>query len=139
VTANGRNNVPGSFNYSFTDNDAISQSSQKLHYRLKMVDIDGTYKFSNIVTITLPFITGKMTISPNPVVNEVKVVVASPEQGEIQWKLIDNVGRIILKGTEQVSKGSNTYNINTSRLPAGTYYLNVTGAGNDQKVKMQKL
>lgn len=139
VTANGRNNVPGSFNYAFTDNDAISQSSQKLFYRLRMVDIDGTYKYSNIVAVTLPFITGKITVSPNPVVNEVKVMVASPEQGNIQWKLIDNVGRILLKGSEQVSKGTNTFNINMNRLPAGTYYLNLTGAGNDQKVKMQKL
>ena len=139
VTANGRNNVPGSINYAFTDNDAINQSSQKLYYRLKMVDIDGTYEYSNIVAITLPFITGKITISPNPVINEVKVMVASPEQGQIRWKLMDNVGRIVLKGSEAVSKGSNTFNINMTRLPSGTYYLNVTGAGNDQKVKMQKL
>ena len=139
VTANGRNNTQGSFNYAFTDNDAINQSSQKLFYRLRMVDIDGTYKYSNIVTVTLPFTTGKITVSPNPVINEVKVMVASPEQGNIQWKLIDNVGRILLKGSEQVSKGTNTFNINMNRLPAGTYYLNVTGAGNDQKVKMQKL
>ena len=139
VTANGRNNTLGSFNYAFTDNDAINQSSQKLFYRLRMVDIDGTYKYSNIVTVTLPFTTGKITVSPNPVINEVKVMVASPEQGNIQWKLIDNVGRILLKGSEQVSKGTNTFNINMNRLPAGTYYLNVTGAGNDQKVKMQKL
>jgi PQQ-dependent dehydrogenase (s-GDH family) len=139
VIANGRNNLPGSFNYAFTDNDAINQSSQKLFYRLRMVDIDGTYKYSNIVAVTLPFITGKVAVSPNPVVNEVKVMVASPAQGNIQWKLIDNVGRILLKGIEQVSKGTNTFNINMNRLPAGTYYLNVSGAGNDQRVKMQKL
>lgn len=104
-----------------------------------MVDIDGTYKYSNIVAVTLPFTTGNITVSPNPVINEVKIMVASPEQGNIQWKLIDNVGRILLKGSEQVSEGPNTFIINMSRLPAGTYYLNVTSAGNDQKVKMQKL
>jgi hypothetical protein len=139
VTANGRNNIPGSFNYTFTDNDAINQSSQKLLYRLKMVDIDGTYKYSNIVTVTLPFITGKMTISPNPVINEVKVMLASPEKGKIEWKLMDNVGRVVLKGSEQVSKGANNFSINMNRLAAGTYFLDVTGAGNDQRVKMQKL
>jgi glucose/arabinose dehydrogenase len=139
VTANGRTNIPGSFSYSYTDNDAVYQSSQKLWYRLKMVDIDGTYKYSNIVYITLPFITGKIAISPNPVVSEVKVMLSSPEQGRIQWKLMDNVGRVILKGSEQVTKGSNNFSINVNRLPAGTYYLSVDGAGNDQRVKMQKL
>ena len=104
-----------------------------------MVDIDGTYKYSNLVYVTLPFITGKIIISPNPVINEAKVMLTSPEQGMIQWKLMDNVGRVILKGSEQVTKGPNNFDINMNRLPAGTYYLNVFGAGNDQRVKMQKL
>ena len=85
-------------------------------------------------------ITGKLGISPNPVLNEVKVTIASPDNGRVQWKLMDNVGRVILKGTEQVKKGEgNNFTINMNRLPAGTYYLSVKGAGNDQNVKMQKL
>ena len=140
VTANGRNNTGGSFNYAFTDNDAVNQSSQRLYYRLKMVDIDGTFKYSNIVSVSIPFITGKLAISPNPVFNEVKVSIASPDNGRVQWKLMDNVGRIVRKGTEQVKKGNgNNFTINMSRLSAGTYYLSVKGAGNDQDVKLQKL
>jgi hypothetical protein len=140
VTANGRNNQGGSYNYSLTDNDAINQSSQKLYYRLKMVDIDGTYKYSNIVSVSMPLITGKLSISPNPVLTEAKVLIASPADGRIQWKLMDNIGRVILKGAEHVAKGSgNSFVIDLNRLPAGSYYLSVTGAGNDQKVKLQKL
>jgi len=136
----GRNNIGTSFNYSSTDNDAVNQSAQRLFYRLKMVDIDGTYKYSNIVSVLMPFITGKLTVSPNPVINEVKISVASPEDGRVQWKLIDNVGRVMMKGTENVKKGAgNNFTINMTRLSAGTYYLSVEGAGNDQRVKMQKL
>lgn len=141
VPANGRTNTGGaSFTYSFTDNDAANQPSQKLYYRLKMVDIDGTFKYSNIISVTLPLTIGKLTISPNPVINEVKVTIASPADGKLQWKLMDNVGRIISKGTESVKKGAgNNFSINMTRLPAGTYNLSVIGAGNDQNVKMQKL
>jgi len=140
VPANGRNNAGGSFNYAFTDNDAINQSSQRLYYRLKMVDIDGTYKYSNIVSISLPLTTSKLSISPNPVINEAKVTIASPADGNVKWKLIDNVGRIILKGSENVKKGSgNNFTIDMNKLPAGTYYLSVAGAGNDQEIKIQKL
>ena len=81
VTANGRNNTGGSFNYSFTDNDAINQSSQRLYYRLKMVDIDGSYKYSNIISVSFPLITGKLSIAPNPVLTEVKVTIASEADG----------------------------------------------------------
>lgn len=141
VPANGRTNTGGaSFTYSFTDNDAANQPSQKLYYRLKMVDIDGTFKYSNIISITLPLTIGKLIISPNPVINEVKVTIASPADGKLQWKLMDNVGRIIQKGIESVKKGTgNSFTINMTKLPAGTYNLSVTGAGNDQNVKMQKL
>lgn len=140
VTANGRNNAGGSFNYAFTDNDAVNQSSQRLYYRLKMVDIDGSLEYSNIVSVSMPFVTGKLGISPNPVLNEVKVTIASPDNGKVQWKLMDNVGRILLKGAQQVKKGEgNNFTINMNRLPAGTYYLSVKGAGNDQDVKIQKL
>jgi hypothetical protein len=105
-----------------------------------MVDIDGTYKYSHVVTISLPLTTGKLSISPNPVLNEMKVTIASPDHGKVQWKLMDNVGRIMLKGTEQVKKGDgNNFTINMNRLSAGTYYLSVKGAGNDQDVKIQKL
>jgi trimeric autotransporter adhesin len=140
VSANGRNGVAGSFNYSFTDNDAVNQSSQRLYYRLKMVDIDGTFKYSNIISVSLPLTIGKLSISPNPVIKDVKVTIASPAEGRVQWKLIDNVGRIILKGSENVKKGAgNNFTIGMTRLPAGTYYLSVKGADIDQEIKIQKL
>ena len=140
VTANGRNNTAGSFNYSFTDNDAINQSSQRLYYRLKMVDIDGNFKYSNIVPVSFPLITGRLSIAPNPVLTEMKVTITSEADGRVQWKLTDNVGRVIQKGSEYVRKGIvSNFTINMNRLPAGTYNLNVTGAGIDQNEKIQKL
>jgi trimeric autotransporter adhesin len=140
VTAKGRNNTGGSFNYESTDNDAINQSSQRLYYRLKMVDIDGSFKYSNIISVSIPLITVKLSISPNPVLTVVKVAIASEADGRVQWKLTDNVGRVVQKGSEYVRKGAgNSFTINMNRLPAGTYNLNVIGVGLDQNVKMQKL
>jgi len=47
---------------------------------------------------------------------------------------------VILKGSENVKKGSgNNFTINMNKLSAGTYNLNVTGAGIDQNEKIQKL
>jgi len=140
VTANGRNNTAGSFNYSLTDNDAINQSSQRLYYRLKMVDIDGNFKYSNIISVSFPLITGKLGVSPNPVLTTMKVAITAEADGRVQWKLTDNVGRVIQKGSENVKKGTgNNFTINMNKLPAGTYNLSVTGAGIDQNEKIQKL
>jgi len=139
ISANGNNN--GSvFNYSFTDADAGNQQSLLLYYRLKLVDINGSFKYSNVITISLADITGKLIVSPNPVVNEVKVNISAPADGRIQWKLIDNTSRVILQNSEHVKKGNgNSFIINMNKLSRGSYYLRVSGAGIDQKIKLQKL
>jgi hypothetical protein len=105
-----------------------------------MVDIDGNFKYSNIVSVSFPIVTGKLSIAPNPVLTEMKVTIASEADGRVQWKLTDNVGRVIQNGSEYVRKGvGNNFTIDMNRLPAGTYNLNVTGAGIDQNEKIQKL
>jgi hypothetical protein len=44
-----------------------------------------------------------------------------------------------MQNTINVNKGNNNFAINLSGLAGGIYYLNVTGAGIDQNVKLQKL
>ena len=138
VSAHGNNY--STTQYSFTDNNIINVSSPVIYYRLKMIDTDGTFKYSGIVSITLTYITGKVTLAPNPVVNDVKVTISAPEDGKIQWKLVDNTGRVIMQNTMHVKKGNgNNLIINMDKLAKGSYYLSVFGAGIDQKLKLQKL
>ncbi len=125
--------------YSFTDYDATHQSSSILYYRLKMVDKDGVYTYSDVVTISLPFITGKVSAFPNPASNAVKVTIMTPADGKINWNLIDNTGRVIIQNSAELKKGNNVLSINIGNLSTGFYYLSVSGAGIDQKVKLEKL
>ena len=106
-----------------------------------MVDRDGTFKYSAVVIISLADVTGRITIIPNPVVSgsDVKVNMVAPKDGNVQWKLIDNNGRTLLQDKLHVRKGNNNLTINVDRLPAGLYYLSVSGAGLDEKLKLQKL
>jgi len=83
-------------------------------------------------------ITGKLSVSPNPVINQLKVNISSPTDGRIQWKLFDNTGRVVLQNAELVRKGDNTFTIMMNKLSKGSYYLSVSGTI-DQKIKLQKL
>jgi glucose/arabinose dehydrogenase len=140
ISSNANNNNGNVFNYSFTDVDAGNQQSLLLYYRLKVVDMNGSFKYSNVITISLADITGKLTVSPNPVIGEVKVNISAPADGIILWKLIDNTSRVILQNSEHVRKGNgNIFIINMNKLSRGSYYLSISGAGIDQKVKLQKL
>ncbi len=136
VNANGFSNVARQ--YSFTDNDVASLSSAIINYRLKMVDKDGEYKYSNVVNIYLADITKRVVISPNPASDETKVIINAVVNGKANWRLVDNYGRIVMQNSVQIKRGSNTFSINVSKLSAGLYFLKVTGAGIDQHVKLQK-
>ena len=105
-----------------------------------MIDQNGNFKYSNVITISLADITGKVVVAPNPVINEMKVTISSPQDGKMQWKLIDNTGRVIMQNSTHVRKGNgNNITINMHKLANGPYYLSINGAGINQKIKLQKL
>jgi hypothetical protein len=105
-----------------------------------MTDIDGTYKYSNIVRINISDVTGKVAVAPNPVHSETKVNIKGTEDGNVIWKLYDQAGRIALHGSTMVKKGvTNEFNINMRGLSAGPYFLNISGAGINKSLKVQRL
>ncbi len=105
-----------------------------------MIDIDGQFKYSKVIAITLADITGKLSVMPNPVVNETRVTFIPSESGKLSYKLIDNAGRIIMQNSIHVKKGDiNTIILDMKNYSAGSYYLNVTGAGINNNMKLQKL
>ncbi len=132
-------NANSKSDYKFTDYDVMKQSSESVYYRLKMMDKDGGFKYSNIVTITLPFVTGRINVFPNPASDDVSVTVAAPAEGNVNWQLMDNTGRVILHSNIQMRKGNNSFSISLSNISVGMYYLKISGAGVDQQVKLQKL
>lgn len=134
------NSTSTTHNYSYIDMDAANQQSLILYYRLKMVDANGAYSYSNIISVLFNDITGAVIVNPNPVVSAAQVRVTAPAPGKIQWKLLDNAGRSVQENIMQVRKGNgNSFTINMDKFAAGVYYLKVTGNGIDQKIKIQKL
>ncbi|WP_276503151.1 PQQ-dependent sugar dehydrogenase [Terrimonas pollutisoli] len=137
VTANG--NSTAAIQYSHIDHDVNTLSSTIIYYRLKMVDADGQYKYSSIVTIALADITNKIIVSPNPATDETKLNITATKSGKATWKLIDNGGRVLKQNVVHIKKGNNNVSIPVAGLSAGLYYLQVSGAGLDQNIKFQKL
>ena len=117
----------------------MNLSAAVVYYRLKIVDNNGEYKYSSIVTINLTDLVGTISLSPNPAKDETRAIFNASSNGKAQWKLMDNSGRVIMQNSIQVNKGNNNFAINLSGLASGIYYLNVSGAGIEQNVKLQKL
>jgi glucose/arabinose dehydrogenase len=125
--------------YSYIDNNVSNLSSTIIYYRLKMIDADGQYSYSQVITIYLADITGRVVISPNPAKHETRVMITASLSGTVKWKLVDNNGRVVMQDAVYVNRGSNNFTINLNSLSGGLYYLNISGAGIDQNMKLQKL
>lgn len=115
--------------YQFID-DLSSVSSDVFFYRLKMVDIDGRYNYSNVVMIKKGDIKhGGLLLSPNPVSGNgiATVRYQAKTKGTVEFRVVDLSGRVVLKQQATVYDGTNSISIaNLNRLQSGTYVLQMT-------------
>lgn len=125
--------------YQFADNLAAS-ADNVFYYRLRMVDIDGKYKYSNVIMVRRDQhgMSG-MIISPNPVMNQgvVTIRLSSATRKSIEIRVIDNTGKLVLKQQNQLSEGINSISFNNqSRLQSGIYTVQVVA---DDEILSSKL
>jgi hypothetical protein len=115
---------PSSVNsYSYKD-PVKNAAASVIYYRLKMVDKDGKYKYSEIRTVRINGAgeSTRCTTYPNPVVNELHILVPAGWQNKKVTGQLLNTGGSIIK----------SFNINQAAtigmadVPAGTYFLKVT-------------
>jgi trimeric autotransporter adhesin len=132
-------NSTTSLDYTYTDKEAIDQQSNILYYRLKIINTNGSFKYSNIIIISLPITKASITIAPNPVLNDVKGNIISPITGNVTLRIFDNTGRIVLQTTTFIKKGNNNFAQNIHQLAKGSYYIDISGNGIISRTKFQKL
>jgi len=102
--------------------------TQPLYYiRLRSVDRDGAFKYSNIIIITMNDRQKKsLTVVPNPVTDKLNVKIGSDVNANADLRLINNLGQVIYTENDRLFKGENLVTIPyTNQLPAGIYTLHV--------------
>ena len=116
--------------FSFTDKNTLSGNN---YYRIKMTDIDGVSKVSNVILLTQklrPF--EILSLNPNIIREESSTLkVNAIYETDLIIMITDNSGRTVQKRTVRLATGYNTVNINVSKLPAGTYQITGVTAGED--------
>lgn len=103
------------------------------YYRLKMVDINGSFTYSNV---TFAVMGGKtdFSIFPNPVKGKLFVQWTSTKHEICTLIVTDIEGKTLLQQSANVQKGNNLFNVNTESLAKGTYILMIKGTKNVQQV-----
>ncbi|MBZ0180160.1 MAG: T9SS type A sorting domain-containing protein [Melioribacteraceae bacterium] len=130
VVGHGNSNSPKE--YSFVDD---SPASNVVKYRLKQIDIDGAYEYSNEIEVTLETIPAKFELAqnyPNPFNPSTVIKFNIPETNGMQnthvkLEVFDVLGkRVAVLVNENLSADSYERTFNANGLSSGIYYYQLT-------------
>ena len=127
--------VTGINNYAFTDENPAKGNNL---YRLKMIDVDGHFSYSNVITINFSGYSVSLKLYPNPSSSILNLKIVSEKPENIKLRITDALGKSVYQKIIPVNSGENSQNVNIQNIPAGTYYLNFNQNGKIEKIGFVK-
>jgi serine protease len=120
VKANGESSE--TITYQFQDTRTTSA-----YYRLRIIDTDGSFTFSNVVYLGAKSGAGFM-IWPNPATSgqEVRLVLTGRSAKQEMIQVIDAYGKVIVRRTVALKSGKLETGIPTQQLAPGVYFITIT-------------
>lgn len=125
VRSNGESSILR--NYTYTDD---SPGKGENLYRLRMVDLDGTYAFSAIRTVSVENGTGQTSVYPNPVASG-KLTIDVPGAERYRAEITTLAGSSVLQQSLAKSR-----ELNLHGLSSGMYVLRVISTDGDVQTKV---
>lgn len=100
------------------------------YYRLKQVDFDGRFSFSETITLK-PAETpaGLVSVYPNPSLGIFNVELYSEQDTRIAFRVTDLKGAVVIDEVKTLQKGQQRLEINISDKPEGVYVLQMESPG----------
>ena len=105
--------------YTFRD-DATQNRGRQVYYRLRKIDKDGKYKYSQVLVLHIPFNT-RFTVYPNPATTKIQLQINRDVVGKIVIEIADLSGKVLIRKITEVEGA--TISIATNKLAAGTYIV----------------
>lgn len=126
--------------YSFSDQPSLS-GTNKLFYRLKQVDFDGTFAYSDVVQVIYDIPTAFVINQnfPNPFNPSTRITYFLPKESFVSIKIYDFLGREVKTLVNDfLSTGSYEIVFDASDMTSGTYFYTMV-AGNYSSTKKMLL
>lgn len=95
--------------------DDLSPLKGLNYYRLKSCDVDGTFEYSDMISLSSPQETPPFQVAPNPAVQTIRLTIHQPGQ----YLLINESGQIV----KSLSLSAGQHEITTGILPSGNYFI----------------
>lgn len=119
----GRRTAQGAENsgrYTFVDPGVTAKAVNTLYYRLKLVDMDGSFGYSKIVAADISRPNSPVYVYPNPAVETLYVRMEPGDR--VRWEIVDLSGRTMKSGDEAGAG----LQVGVGNLPPGVYHLVLT-------------
>lgn len=107
---------------------AVAQSSGLAYYRLKMIDKNGSFTYSSVVTcITKCAADEYVLLYPNPVIANGIIYTSfnTAYQGKAILRMTNMQGQVLTDKAIDVTPGSNLVPMPVDKLATGTYYISI--------------
>jgi len=115
--------------YQFKDTD-LPYAADRLSYRLRQIDTDGTEAFSEPITVTRRVTEAEiLPVYPNPAQGQATVRFATPERQWVRIALYNLLGQRVQTVVDTNAEGSSEAQLNVSDLSSGTYFVRMQTVG----------
>ncbi|GAA4347910.1 hypothetical protein GCM10023185_03300 [Hymenobacter saemangeumensis] len=136
ASVQGQGNTSRPSDYTHTDAGIGRQVSGLVYYRLKQVDLDGSFSYSPVRTVSFTkAVVPAISLYPNPATSETKLDLSQLPAGSYQVRVLDATGRVILG--LQLEAGLQ-HGLDLTKVASGTYTLLVRGSNAGQTVNLTK-
>ena len=113
----------GSFNYQYNDEYAVKGMS---YYRLKLKENNGSYRYSEVKTVSISDLNSSVNIVPNPAKYFTTININAGGNSDATIRIMNSIGGLIHSKTLKLISGSNAYELPIRKdWPVGTYIVQV--------------
>lgn len=132
-------NTQSEMSYDYMDEDL--RFFTNYFYRLKSVDLNGSYEYSPIVSASienrsLDISLDNVGVYPNPSISDFKIAIKAKEDFNLELKVINSLGKMISRKDLSIVKGSTVIILEAQDWAAGIYFIEFTNL--DTKSKFTK-
>jgi hypothetical protein len=123
-TVDGAGNSTSAIGYDWVDEDPLTGTS---YYRLRQIDMDGQFSFSEIRIVQFSGTHAPAQAFPNPALDRITFRMTASSDSPCELRIVDAQGRTVLRTSHAVTKGTFDLEFELHDLSLGQYVGLVSG------------
>ncbi len=113
-------------------------ATEKNYYRLKMIDADGKFTYSKVITVNCNNNKWNVKLYPNPATDRIELALNNIKKDRVQIIIHNAAGQLVWQQMAVITNGNAKVIIPVTALGGGVYYLLVDDETNKQTIPFSK-